>query len=525
MFPYQTKGRVKRTPAEQVALAVRILDEMHFDDVYARAVAELGDRINVVGPLDLTRNTLRTYTDRVGTAYLVPPLVDDLSEYLAALLGDSSASTTVESYATAGGRPMPTVQVQASAEVLRYRLGAGYAGVLLDWSERFRRISLRVIPPDDLEVEYSSGDPLDPTVIRHSGTREVDGRGVAVVEVYDLTDLDRPSYRVMDGDKDITQKIHGRTFEGADYWWRDSEGRPFHRLVISGTTRRPYAKNGLIETTLRVCVLWTHWGAGVRDAGHPQRNVRGLGLVGADSDMDTSEIGQAVGAETVVQWYDLDPERPGTHWQDGPGFNPEVIARSIRTYELTALSALGLPVDYEQTGGEPTAQERTALLEVIASTFAECRRFDSEVLARAGAMANRLIEDGSLDEAPDVDETPYGVLYRDEVITAISAPVTPENKELAAIEDHSADESIDGDTVVALDVPASGKASDIALNGAQVQAAQGIVESVAIGDLPRDTGVAMLSAFFNLPPAQAETIMGTVGRGFSPTQATPETTE
>ena len=76
--------------------------------------------------------------------------------------------------------------------------------------------------------------------------------------------------------------------------------------------------------------------------------------------------------------------------------------------------------------------------------------------------------------------------------------------------------------VSGLEVPPSGKASDIALNGAQVGAAQGIVESVAIGALPRDTGVAMLSAFFNLPPSDAETIMGTVGRGFTAPEATSE---
>ena len=54
-----------------------------------------------------------------------------------------------------------------------------------------------------------------------------------------------------------------------------------------------------------------------------------------------------------------------------------------------------------------------------------------------------------------------------------------------------------------------------ALNGAQVQAAQGIVQGVAEGMLPRASGVQMLSLFFNLPMQSAEQIMGEVGRGFS----------
>ena len=50
-----------------------------------------------------------------------------------------------------------------------------------------------------------------------------------------------------------------------------------------------------------------------------------------------------------------------------------------------------------------------------------------------------------------------------------------------------------------------------ALNGAQVTAAQGIVQGVADGMLPRESGIQMLSAFFNLPITAAERIMGTVG--------------
>jgi hypothetical protein len=66
----------------------------------------------------------------------------------------------------------------------------------------------------------------------------------------------------------------------------------------------------------------------------------------------------------------------------------------------------------------------------------------------------------------------------------------------------------------------SAPASATALNGAQVTAAQGIVIAVASGELPRGTGIQMLSSFFNLPIALAESIMGTVGSTFS--QPSPE---
>lgn len=65
------------------------------------------------------------------------------------------------------------------------------------------------------------------------------------------------------------------------------------------------------------------------------------------------------------------------------------------------------------------------------------------------------------------------------------------------------------------------KAQDTALNGAQVTSAVEIVQSVADGRLPRDAGVNMLAEFFNLDPARAEKIMGSVGKGFKPEKPEP----
>ena len=62
------------------------------------------------------------------------------------------------------------------------------------------------------------------------------------------------------------------------------------------------------------------------------------------------------------------------------------------------------------------------------------------------------------------------------------------------------------------------RAADTALNGAQVQAAQDVISSVAARELPRETGVAMLVEFFNIDAARAEKVMGPVGRTFFATQ-------
>jgi len=58
-----------------------------------------------------------------------------------------------------------------------------------------------------------------------------------------------------------------------------------------------------------------------------------------------------------------------------------------------------------------------------------------------------------------------------------------------------------------------------ALNGAQVTAAQGIVEGVALGNLPRGAGIGMLRQFFQMSEDDAELVMGDVGGSFSPPAA------
>lgn len=54
------------------------------------------------------------------------------------------------------------------------------------------------------------------------------------------------------------------------------------------------------------------------------------------------------------------------------------------------------------------------------------------------------------------------------------------------------------------------------LNGAQITAATAVVQSVADGLLPRDSGLGQLQVLLNLTPQQAEAVMGTVGNGFVP---------
>lgn len=58
------------------------------------------------------------------------------------------------------------------------------------------------------------------------------------------------------------------------------------------------------------------------------------------------------------------------------------------------------------------------------------------------------------------------------------------------------------------------KAAEAALNGAQVSSLMEIVKAVAAGQIPRSTGVELITSAFPIGAEKAEKIMGTVGAGF-----------
>jgi hypothetical protein len=406
-------GTVKRSPQEEMSLRVRMTLGIHLDDVFQKCKDELGNRAKEMGPIDISMNPFRDNQNARGKAYLIPPACTGLSPELAAMIGDATASTTKAKYAGIGATPMPTAMQGVCSEALHYRIGCNYVGVAVGWSDRSERPYLRTVRPDCLEVEYASDDPLSPTRITERIVHEVGGKDAICRDVYDLTDLGNPSYRVLtESGADVTEAVFGYTPEGDAYWWRYADGRPFHRIVVSGDPRNPYRGIELVEGTLTAAVLMTHWKAGVRDAGFPRMHAIGLHLVGSDSNAANATTGTEAGPEIATIWEHDNEQRPGTLQQFGPGFDPEVIGRAIRDYCSRLISSTGLPVSLEGTGGEPTETERRALDEAIAATYPACRGQDVLLLRRVAAVVNR--KTGSTHP-----EGGYGVLYREEVEDAL----------------------------------------------------------------------------------------------------------
>lgn len=168
-----------------------------------------------------------------------------------------------------------------------------------------------------------------------------------------------------------------------------------------------------------------------------------------------------------------------------------------------------------------TSVEQTPSPAAVVTDDGHARAMD-DALDELAASADALRTLASATRDPASREILRGVLESlAEAKGYLTGEAVEDAAELDAVDDEIAvDTAAPDDSITAAATAAGQPASAIALNGAQVQAAQGIITSVAKGELPRATGVEMLVQFFSMSPVAADALMGTVGGTF--TLAAPE---
>lgn len=397
--------------------AVAVVDNLHRELVQERARSKLGKRrAPTLGPVDLSRNALRSGVARLNRSMEIAAFVQGLPAGLP--FGQPSLASMVRRYAAMGGAPVSPDATRAITGSLRYWHAAGFGAVRLGYSDRDGAMTFEPIRPDQLRVEFGGDSSREPMVIEYVRQRHIGGEWRRTVEHYDLTDEDRPRFWIEAPDDAVSQRLTADANGEAQTWpdaWRypprdgETMGRPYHRIVTIGDPEDVWATLTAVDSTLSASVYWTAWGAGMVDAGYPARNVRGLRL--ANQSTQGGSAGVDVGPEVVNVWLDEDPQIPGTHWQDAPGYDPEAIGRAITRYEQAAYNALGLPVGFENVGGDPGEAERQAVDAAIRRTYDPIRGFVGRLMQRAVAMAHAL----DPDNVPAPPAQPYAVLLREEI--------------------------------------------------------------------------------------------------------------
>ena len=399
-------------------------------------------------------------------------------------------------------------------------------------------------------------------------------------DVYCVGYADRPpSYRVLSStetdDDDEPLDLSDRYLRTGDQWgalvgeaypYRYADGRPFlpwvqYRAEDNGRLWHWSQLRGLHRGTLHVCTYATYTGRAALDATGSHVLTWNLTLPGADvrsgggSPVDYSSTGAPVeqvaitpGAISVCQISEPGIQ-PGVS-QIGPGINLAPLHAFCRGYIHDLMLNRGLgQASVEKVSANPASGAALHISDRQRREYAErveplYRSGDLELIRKSAALLNLATgssypetgyaivyhrpprspgEERDLREADawavehgyrspvDVFLTRTPGLTREQAIAELRR-VQRDAERVAEVEESVEAEDTAGPLV---EVDAE-EVSTLALNGAQVLAAVAVIERVATGQLPRESGVAMLSTFFTLPRSVADQLLGSIGSGFVP---------
>ena len=494
---------------EHSRLRQRILDGLWRSDAYQRMVDTVGqDRSRAWGSeaiVDIGSPLLKTASIRNATLYLRPPYFEHPED-------DASAPALNELLRRARwGSLMTSVLQQAiglNDAALRYEVSLDELGEPV----------LRLYPRSVSEI-MARGREDDPSqALRVYET--VKYRGNDVWRVWTDTErwLEDEDGHILEGTRDVHN-------QGRCPWvlWHAT---PNNRLFS------PYANAELVDLTLNLAVAESFRSHAYFEAAWPQRYAVGVQPAGMGIEgMDDPRARQAVTADpATVLLLESTGESQAMIGQWTSGADPLVMSQATDRQQRRASLAIGQAgTDVYRASGETRSAYALALTRAgqreqqtaLAPLMQPSDVYLAEGIARAvNAQTGRewLAEDGyriryrilspSKEEVDLVRSLLDGGMIDEDAARLMLDPFA-EPAGSAIVDEQP-------DTAGPLEAVDASEVSELALNGAQVTAAQGIVEAAAAGKLPRSSAVAMLEAFFVMPAETAEMILGPVGRGFTP---------
>lgn len=143
-------------------------------------------------------------------------------------------------------------------------------------------VMFRPVAPHLCEAMSNPHDPGQPVLFAEWRVRNLEGKPKWMRDVYDISDVQNPSYRiewVRSGQvQDMTEEILGETFSGEDYPFRYADGRPFMPVQMYHSRQpftlwEPHLGKEIVEGTLKLAVLWSSFVAAVQNASFSVRYV------------------------------------------------------------------------------------------------------------------------------------------------------------------------------------------------------------------------------------------------------------
>ena len=534
------------------SLRVRLLTGKHVDDVrneiedmFAREVAADLE----INP-DLSRNPFRLIYQQLNVAYMEPPDVRIAGEEM-----DMGPIITPKLWAQQQGTALYTLALNECLVRVDFK----------HWADA-TECSYRLVLPDNCVCHAMPYEPDQPGKVEELRYR----KDQWAWDVWDIRDPKNPIFKIEKYDDDSGERVDA-TAEFApelagSYPYRSKNGDPilpyvlYHKRVGSQLWNWSDGTE-LSRGALRLAALWSHWSDGFLNAAHPQRYAL---------DVDTQAgISRTIGGtgvdvvpvdrKSIIKFQSKGPTG-GSLGQFSSAMDPLNAAEALRVFEQGLAVYAGLnPSDLQITqaqSGYAIVVSREGQRRAQKLVEPALRLADQQLLATAAALANMYLgtslpenprdysihyralkpsmEERSAQAGTLQAEAEIGIISKIDVLRGLHPEIESDEEALERLlrvqqieqdlrnfqqietQETEQPETDDQDVAsepVEMEAPAE-NVQLTALNGAQVQAAQGIVQAVADGMLPRSSGVEMLASFFNMPEATADDIMGDVGRSF-----------
>ena len=544
VVPAPAPGEVSRI--NEQSLRMRLLRGTFEQDVNNEVQSDFAPEIAYDLRCDLSENTFKNVYQQLAIAYDTNPNVTtDEGDDLAPLLNP-------DLFALCQTRQL--IQMGLNEAIMR-----------LDWPtdpSDVKEVKYRVVPPSMIyKARASHSDPTQPSYVcelrvRTKQNMEGDPVDCYTFETWDTSDPEDPRFSIHE---EIEGELVDRTayYVGeSDYPYRDRDGRPimpyvFYHKRIQSRLWDWMAGIELVRGTLRLAAGFTFFWDSFLNASSPVRVAIDLDLPAGSSTQtrNGAPIQQVAYSPKTIIKMSSTVDRSGTIATFPVGMNPLDGLESLRSYGERLSTFAGIsPADLQAKNGGAKSGiaiivSRDGLRRAQVKAEPANRKSDQILFARAASLANSY---GGFDlpENPRAYRISYALIgqssfeRKEEIaniekelalnlISQIDAarrlyPELESNEEaigylLGLREQERALAQAENQGVKGVEI-ATENLQATALNGAQVTSAQGIIETVAAGKLPRETGVSMLSRFFGIDYAVADEIMGSVGSGFTPTK-------
>ena len=324
------------------SLRHRMLTGSWSADLRSKVTDQIGPTLsNLNGEPDISSNVFASVCTSLAALYDVVPSISNANDPQAAGLLSRMLQES------AWGAQMQTFQ--------RLTLGLRDMVMRVDAIEAPEmeggvRLILRPVTPDHIIGRPRMDRPAEFVFYEETVYREVaPGQYSWVWEVFDVSDPEAPSYRVLSADRksDLTLQLCNQEFYGPSYPWRTSGGLAvvpavvYHAEYSASKLFDPFAWRELVEGTLQIGVDRSYYHRALRSAAYPQRYLINA-VIPADIAADgRHEIAADPTSIVVLQGIEGGGQPSAGQW--GPAFDPGIHQEAVSKDEARLAMHSGIP--------------------------------------------------------------------------------------------------------------------------------------------------------------------------------------